>query len=211
MPADARPIFVDPSGRRRRRVLRVAMALGVLSALIAGLFTLSLLRMASLPRVPGLTTAEHRAVPSPLPSPPRRAKERDRFLEVQARRQLLSEIAQENRKLSVQNGALDRGNGETEAPPIVGAFYAGWQETGDHSLSDHADHLTHLFPVWLRLGLGSEVLDLRDWDPGLSPRNVHVLRICRDHGISIHPVLANAHEGSFDRQLAHVLLSDPAR
>ncbi len=198
---------------------RLTVGLGAVLLAVAALFAISLVSVPILPPVRGLSTAVRRAVRPALPLLPVRANERQRFLEAKARRRLLAEIASENRahqarlqavRAGSQGGAPAEGGGEA-SPPILGAFYAVWQETGVHSLRANADHLTHLFPVWLRLGPEGDDLDTRDWDPGLSPHNLDVLRICRDHGIVIHPVLANAHEGAFDSLRAHLLLADPGR
>jgi cellulose synthase/poly-beta-1,6-N-acetylglucosamine synthase-like glycosyltransferase/peptidoglycan/xylan/chitin deacetylase (PgdA/CDA1 family) len=191
-------------------VQRLTVALGAIFFLIAALFTLSLLSVPVLPRLAGLNPAVRRAVRPSLPAQPRLAPERQRFLALRARQKLLAEIRQEQRANHARQGRLAAAR-DSASPAIIGAFYAVWQETGIHSLGANADHLTHLFPVWLRLGPESDDLDTRDWDPALSPHNLDVLRICRDHGIAIHPVLANAHEGAFDSLRAHRLLVDPAR
>jgi cellulose synthase/poly-beta-1,6-N-acetylglucosamine synthase-like glycosyltransferase/peptidoglycan/xylan/chitin deacetylase (PgdA/CDA1 family)/spore germination protein YaaH len=196
-------VFADPTGRRPRWVLRIAVALGALLLAIAVLFTLSLLAVPVLPRVPGIGEAIRVIRPS-FPRKPERVHERSRFLEARARKRLLTRIqADETAARAVAH--------ETASSVVVGAFYAVWQGTGIHSLRANAGHLTHLFPVWLRLGPNADDIDTRDWNPEYSPHNLDVLQICRDHRIAIHPVLANAHEGVFDSTLAHVLLTDPAR
>ena len=206
-PPARRPIFVDPSGRRRRWVQRVTVALGGLLFVITVLFTLSLMSIPMLPPVPGLSAAVRRAAHPALPAVPARVLASRRFVAANARRRLLGEILREE-KASRLRQRLPR---DTTSTAICGAFYAVWQETGVSSLRTNADRLTHLFPVWLRLGPGADDLDTRDWDPALSPANLDVLRICRGHGIAIHPVLANAHEGLFDTGRGHLLLNDPAR
>ena len=189
---------------------RLTVTLGVVLLVVAALFTITLVSVPVLPRVPALNAAVRHAVRPPLPGRPVRERERERFIAARARQRLLAEIGREQRASRVRQRALGA-VARDSTPPIVGAFYAVWQETGIHSLRANADHLTHLFPVWLRLGPEGDDLDTRDWNPALSPHNMDVLRICRDHGIAIHPVLANAHEGVFDSLRAHLLLSDPAR
>lgn len=197
-------MFADSTGRRGRALQIVAVVGGSAVLGITALFALSLLAIPALPRLSGLGAAVRRAARPTVPRPP----QRERMLAARERHGLMNEIAHEEAghpRLRAPAPATD------VTPVITGAFYAGWQETGIHSLRANADHLTHLFPVWLRLGEDGEALDTRDWDPGLTPRNVEVLRICRDHHIAIHPVLSNAHEGVFDGVRAHRLLVDPAR
>ncbi|MFI5371299.1 MAG: glycosyltransferase, partial [Candidatus Eisenbacteria bacterium] len=93
----------------------------------------------------------------------------------------------------------------------MAAFYAIWQETGLHSLRANADRINVLLPAWLRLGPDAASIDTRDWNPTWVPHNRDVLRICRDHHIAVIPVLANAHEGAFDSERAHLLLADSVR
>jgi poly-beta-1,6 N-acetyl-D-glucosamine synthase len=203
-------VFVDASGRRGRWIQRLAVALGGASFVVAVLFSLSLVSVPLLPRLPGLTVGVRRAAAPKLPAVPAGERERRRFIAERARQGLLAQIVAEERA-SRTNEALNRAATAGATPVVVGAFYAGWQETGLQSLRANADHLTHLFPAWLRLSENGDGLDTRDWDPGLTPRNLDVLRLCRDHRIVINPVLANASEGLFDSLRAHRLLADPAR
>ena len=183
------------------------MASGAVLLLVSVFFTLSLVAVPALPHFPGLGAEVRRAVRPALPRRPARA----RLLAERERRDLMKQIAKD------EHGRLSRRRPVAPAPPagqspvITAAFYAGWQESGIHSLRANADHLTHLFPVWLRLDPEGQGLDTQDWDPALTPRNMEVLQICREHHIAIHPVLSNAHEGVFDSTRAHLLLSDPAR
>lgn len=196
-------VFADPSGRRGRTVQRLAVTCGTAFLLILAFFTLSLLAIPALPHLRG-TGIEPRSAPRPgLPPIP----DRRRQLEARERKKLIAQIAAETAR---RPGSRQSPASVVGPPAIVGAFYAGWQETGIHSLRANADRLTHLFPVWLRIDPTGAALDTRDWDPGLTPRNVDVLQICREHHIAVHPVLSNAHEGVFDPERAHRLLADPA-
>ena len=170
---------------------------------------MSLLSVPLLPPMPGLTPALRRAATPHLPKRPQGESERQRFMAIRARQRLLTEIAAEDRTRRGRLVPVARPAGPP-APVVVGAFYAVWQETGVPALRACADHLTHLFPAWLRVGANGDAIDSQDWDPQYSPQNLDVLRICRDHDIVIHPVLANAHEGVFDPERAHRLLADPA-
>ncbi|MBI1797880.1 MAG: glycosyltransferase [Candidatus Eisenbacteria bacterium] len=215
-PAGPKPVFVDPTGRRGKNLQALAVGVGGVMLLVIVFFTLSLLAIPALPHLPGLGPEARRAARPAIPPRPARG----RLLEARERRNLMKQIAEDQRRQGAARAAAaphtgaDSSRARHASPPpagrvITAAFYAGWQESGIHSLRANADHLTHLFPVWLRVDAEGQGLDTRDWDPGLSPRNVEVLQICRDRRIEIHPVLSNAHEGVFDSTRAHRLLSDP--
>ncbi len=107
-----------------------------------------------------------------------------------------------------------RGRGSVPADedsPIVAAFYAPWQETGIHSLRQNAANLTHLMPEWLHLDGDGESLDFTDWNPDASPLNLEVVKIARENGVAIVPILNNAEQGEFDPDRATKLLSSPQR
>lgn len=60
---------------------------------------------------------------------------------------------------------------------IVAAFYAPWQETGINSLRANAGRLTHVMPEWLHLSRRGDGLNLSDWDPKITPRNLSVAAV----------------------------------
>jgi len=95
-----------------------------------------------------------------------------------------------------------------EHPTLVAAFYAPWQETGIHTLEANASHLTHLFPVWVSLSPDGTHLDWSQASLEQVPLNREVLRIARQSGLQVHPVLTNAGDSGFDAQRAHRLLSN---
>ena len=204
--ARPRPVFVDPTGQRERGLQILAVVSGAILLVVCTFFTLSLLAMPALPHFQGLGAEVRRAVRPVLP--PRPARER--LLAERERKTLMRQIARDERAHPARSRAAARTAAPAASSVITGAFYAPWQESGIHSLRANANHITHLFPVWLKLDLEGG-LDTRDWDPGLTPRNIDVLQICREHHVAVHPVLSNAHEGVFDSTRAHVLLADPAR
>ena len=59
---DRRPVFHDPSGRRMRWTLRVAVALGAAFLALAVVFLLSLVAVPVLPRTLGLSEPVRRAL-----------------------------------------------------------------------------------------------------------------------------------------------------
>jgi len=202
----ARAVFVDPTGRRGRGLQILAVVCGAVLLVVISLFTLSLIAVPSLPQLRGLGPEAQRAARPRLPARPTR----EHLLAARARETLMKQIAKDERDHTLRRAPSPVSVGGDSAQVITGAFYAGWQETGIHSLRANAEHLSHLFPVWLRLDASGRGLDVRDWDPGLTPRNIEVLELCREHHIEIHPVLSNADEGVFDPARAHLLLADPA-
>lgn len=205
-PSPSRPVFRDPSGRRQRWTLRVAVALGAAFLALAAVFLLSLVAVPVLPRTAGLSEPMRRALRPHLPAPPARDAKLGRWLLARERRQLLASIAREDRARAHASAAS-----RDTSTAVVAAFYATWQETGLHSLRANASRLTHLMPLWLRIGPDAASLDTRDWNPEWTPHNRDVLRIANAHHVRVMPVLSNAHEGRFDSALAHTLLADPKR
>jgi cellulose synthase/poly-beta-1,6-N-acetylglucosamine synthase-like glycosyltransferase/peptidoglycan/xylan/chitin deacetylase (PgdA/CDA1 family)/spore germination protein YaaH len=208
MPPGPHPVFHDPSGRRRRWTLRIAVGAGAVFLVIAAVFLVSLVAVPALPPTAGLSVPMRRALRPHLPERLRTETRLERFLLQRERRRLLEAIAHEQRLAKTRAGltaAAGRGT------PIVAAFYATWQETGLHSLRAHAEHITHLMPLWLRIGADGASLDSRDWNPEWTPHNRDVLRIVNEHHIRVMPVLSNAHEGQFDTALAHRLLTHPEK
>ena len=188
-----------------RWTLRVVVAIGAAFLALAIVFLVSLVAVPVLPRTLGISEPIRRALRPHLPTPPPPHEVRLRSLMLQRdRRRLLEQLAKDR--------AVERQTKTTPAPgsPIVGAFYATWQETGLHSLRANAGRITHLFPLWLRLADDPAHLDARDWNPVYTPHNLDVLRIVRQHGLKVMPVLSNAHDGRFDPVLAHRLLIDTA-
>jgi len=183
----------------------LAVASGAILLVVVSLFMLSLVVVPTLPQLRGLGPEAQRAARPRLPARPTR----ERLLAARERASLLRAIVQDER-LHAARHAPSPARANADSAAITGAFYASWQEAGIHSLRANADHLTHLFPVWLRLDATGKGLDTRDWDPGLTPRNVEVLKLCRDHHVEIHPVLSNADQGVFDPARAHLLLADTA-
>ena len=182
----------------------LAVVAGAILLVVVALFTLSLVAVPALPQLRDLGPALQRAARPRLPARPTR----ERLLAARERASLMRAIAQDERDHASRRARVPASAPGDGTPVITGAFYADWQETGIHSLRANAEHLTHLFPVWLRLDASGRGLDTRDWDPGLTPRNMEVLQLCRDHHIEIHPVLSNADEGVFDPARAHRLLAD---
>ncbi len=199
-----RTVFHDPTGRRRRWLLRLAAVLGGIAIVVSAVFVLSLIFLPVFPASPQESESVRRAFIPGLPHLAARALRERHFLLGQARRALLKRIAGDERH------GTQRAPDSTASNGIVAAFYATWQETGLHSLRANAPHITHLLPVWLTLTGDGMALDFRDWDPALTPHNLEVVSIARQNHIQIWPVLSNAEKKIFDSERAHRLLSSPA-
>ena len=199
-------VFLDPSGRRWRRLKHAGLLSALAAAVGATLFTVSLLVVPLLPKLPGVSGPGARSFRQGVPFLPNRQERLNTYLLRKSRSDLWREIrrAQEASKRKVQ----------ASAPPaegIVAAFYAPWQETGLHSLRANAGHLTHVMPEWLHMDRSGGGLDTSDWDPAVTPHNLDVVQIAREHHVQVHPILNNAEGGVFDPVRAHALLSSPEK
>lgn len=201
------PIFFDPTGRRRKAVNRSSYLLGFAAAVTTTVFVVSLLVVPFLPRLPRLGTPAHpltRAGSYLLPGHQQRLS---RHLLEHSRTQLWREIANSLR-------ARPASAAVPTAPPkdtIIAAFYAIWQQSGLHSLRANADRITDLLPEWLHVNRNGTGLDFKDWDPEVTPNNREVVKIAREAGIDIHPVINNAERGAFDSVRVHHLLTSEGR
>ena len=197
-----RTVFHDPSGRRRRWLLRLTAVASGLTLIVCIVFVLSLIFLPAFPPSPTVPENVRRGLGPGIPKLSERAQRMRHFLFSRARHDLLRRIAVDEKERKVQ------------APPtpdngIIAAFYATWQETGLHSLRANAGHITHLLPVWLAITADGGDIDYRDWDPALTPHNLEVVNLAHDHHMQIWPVLSNAVKRKFDRDRAHRLLNSP--
>ncbi|MFI5280735.1 MAG: polysaccharide deacetylase family protein, partial [Gemmatimonadales bacterium] len=94
---------------------------------------------------------------------------------------------------------------------IVAAFYTVWQRNGLPSLAVNAERLTHLMPEWMHLSRDGAGLDTRDFDPLLEPDNQTVIKIARNFGLTVLPILNNAENREFDPERAALMLRSPER
>ncbi len=204
------PVFYDPTGRRRKAVNRSTTVAAVLLAIVTTVFAVSLLAVPFLPRMQGETAAAataRRLRASLFASHQQRLTH---HLLRRARVALWREIGAAPKPRAERPGARARGTPEPAArDTVVAAFYAIWQKSGLHSLRANADHLTHVVPEWLHLTRTGDGLDFRDWDPEVTPTNLDVVRIAREHQLDVVPLLNNAEGGAFDPVRAHTLLTSP--
>src|SRR5438046_1616081 len=126
-----RAVFVDPTGRRRRRFALTTVIVAAFLLAVAIAFTFTLFRIVALPHVTGLNTRLVREAHRVLPAQPIRSHEQSKFVELKARQKLLSEIEREalaSRAKQARAALLQPSVGPV-GPVICGAFYAVWQET----------------------------------------------------------------------------------
>jgi cellulose synthase/poly-beta-1,6-N-acetylglucosamine synthase-like glycosyltransferase/spore germination protein YaaH/peptidoglycan/xylan/chitin deacetylase (PgdA/CDA1 family) len=202
-------VFFDPSHRRWWWIKRIGTLLGLLSVLIVSVWLVSLFTVPLLPGFRGITEAIKRGLRIPA-----HKQARAQYLQKLDRERLLASINKDNKNRLAREAkgpvpTIQTGNS------IVAAFYAPWQETGLHSLTANASHMTHLMPVWVHLSADARGLDFRDWDPLLTPHNVDVLNIAHANNLNVVPVFSNAQltsngSGEFDAKRVHVFLHDPA-
>lgn len=200
-------VFYDSSGRRSRWLLIGSVVAAAILLGVVAIFLVSLLFVPAISTSPPATGEPRHSLAPPLAGLPTRANRLARFLEDRARRRLFQGIRTEE---SAHRARPAAGREAAEAPTIVAAFYATWQETGLHSLRANSSRLTHLLPVWLHLSRDGARLDYSDWDTLVTPHNRDVMRIARGSGLAIMPVLSNGTGESFDSVRVRLLLHRPA-
>ncbi len=186
---DNQPIFFDPEGKRTRRLSRIAVVFSAIAAVVTTIFVLSLL---AIPAIPGQASARRGNWIPGMPD----AKNRRQPLTGKARKELMADV--------------DRTKTHFRNPPksvnrIVAAFYAPYQETGINSLRTYVSALTHVIPEWLHLSRTGLSVDEQDFDLSANPTNAEVIKLAREHGIRITPLLNNGENGLFDPARVHKL------
>jgi cellulose synthase/poly-beta-1,6-N-acetylglucosamine synthase-like glycosyltransferase/peptidoglycan/xylan/chitin deacetylase (PgdA/CDA1 family)/spore germination protein YaaH len=193
-------VFFDPSGRRRRVLNRATLLAGVATGVMAVVFVISLL-LAPFVTPPGSAGTPARLTQGKAGSliAPRRARV-SRYVIQRSRAALAREI-KADRTRRTPPGSADS---------IVAAFYTVWQRNGLPSLEVNAERLTHLMPEWMHLSRDGSGLDTRDFDPLLEPDNQTVMKVARNFGLTVLPILNNAENRQFDPERAALMLRSPA-
>ncbi|HUJ15633.1 MAG TPA: glycosyltransferase [Thermoanaerobaculia bacterium] len=195
-------VFFDPSRRRWWWIKRIGTLFGLFAVVTLSIWLVSLFTLPFLPGLEGFTEPMKRTLNKSF-----------HFTRIKPEQYLLrkdrASLLGWYRKLQTKEKAR-KAQPPIEAPKIVAAFYAPWQETGLHSLDANAKHMTHLLPSWVHLGEGGASLDFHDWDPVMVPHNLDVLKTARENNLNIVPVFSNAELSDFDPGRAHALLTDPA-
>ncbi len=93
----------------------------------------------------------------------------------------------------------------SRSAPVCLGFYLPWEQSSLDSLRDHAHSMTHVAPVWLSLTDDIKI-DQRDFDPATNPNTVDVIRLAKENGLRILPLISNARNGDFSADRASKLL-----
>lgn len=159
--AHQRQVFRDISGRRWRRVRRVAVVAGVVTSALALALIAAILAPPLLPVVAG---GEGRR--ANLAQLPRIATTRRDRARIAARRRLFVERGGRRGPAAVRAGALPLGRGQPpararDAAPIVAGFYVNWDDNSFASLRAHVADLDWVVCEWAFLASGGDSLRLR--------------------------------------------------
>ena len=197
-----RAVFYDPTRRRWWWFKRLGTLFGLFCVVAVSVWLVSLFSLPLLPGIKGITEPIVRAAKKSIHI----QKHQDAmflFRQKRSRERLLNEIAKERARKNARAA-----KGPIQAPGIVAAFYAPWQETGLHSLRANASHMTHLLPAWTHLNTAGDDIDFRDWDPNTVPHNNDVLEIARSNNLNVMPVFSNAEMAAFDQARVHKFLTN---
>lgn len=170
----ARPVFLDPSGQRWRRVRGAALAVSVAATVLAALLVAAVLIPPVLPAVTGVRAERETGIV------PRWADARKRREHLAARRRLFATldrarpapaIRRERLPLPASAGANTRANAtragnataRTAAPrlPVIAGFYVNWDDNSFASLRAHAADLDWVICEWAFLGARGDTMELR--------------------------------------------------
>jgi peptidoglycan-N-acetylglucosamine deacetylase len=195
-------VFFDPTRRRWWWIKRIGTLLGLFAVVTVSVWLVSLFTIPLLPGVEGITAPIRRSIKRSMHLQ-RHQTALQLYLQKRARERLLREIAKQRtaKRLRAARPPIN-------APGIVAAFYAPWQETGLHALRANASRMTHLMPAWVHLNNQGNGLDFHDWDPSTVPHNNDVIDIARSNNLNIVPVLSNAQMSAFDATRAHAFLTN---
>jgi len=160
-----KPVFIDYSGRRWRRIRRTALAIGVLTTLIALVLVAS--EFFYPPSAPELTlaSANDKPIGRPLHRPATPFTKIDR-LRIAYRRKLAASIAGHRTPASRRPEmipVLDVGTGSrpTRTDAIVAGFYVNWADNSFTSLEQNYDKLDWVIGEWAFIPRDADTLLLR--------------------------------------------------
>ncbi len=188
----AKPIFLDPTGRRAWRLRLGAAAVALMALLLLLGFVTSI---AVAPQFIGggeALTSVHG--PWLLHKPERQL--------IATRKALLARIAADHR-------ARHKVAPIVPADMIAGAYFAPWMDTGLDSFRLHAGALTHIYPAWLSLNADGRSINTDFWRPDRSNSTKDLVLVARSNGVRIVPVISNAQSGEFDPVRLKRMLADP--
>src|SRR3954470_9356563 len=159
------PIFIDYSGRRWRRIRRTALAIGVVTTVIALVLVASELFFPPIPPELPLATVNDKPIGRPIQRPTTPFTKLDR-LRIAYRRKLAASIAGHRTPASRRPEmipVLDVGTGSrpTRTDAIVAGFYVNWADNSFASLKRNYDKLDWWIGEWAFIPSNADTLLLR--------------------------------------------------
>lgn len=163
-PSDGKPVFLDPSGARWRRLRRVALVVGVFSTVLAAAVVAGILVPPTLPGLP-----ERSATQGAIAAFPHFAASRGERERLVARRRLFATLGGRPRQgvlASAWPGALPLrkqavGVNGRVGDALVAGFFVNWDDNSFVSLRAHAGQLDWLVCEWLFMARGGDSLRVR--------------------------------------------------
>jgi hypothetical protein len=186
-----RPVFLDESGDRFRRMQRLGALVVAGAVLLAILFAATVFRAPTLSKAPLTPHASDRFPP--------------RVGSIKTERRLFASIARDE---AIRN----RIKPPVGAPAqIMGAYFAPWEPDAFVAFRAHASELTHVYPAWLQLTADGGGVSSEDWTPGSNKGTGQLTTAARAAGVKIVPVVGNAANETFDRARLTALAQSPAK
>ena len=159
------PIFIDYTGRRWRRIRRAALALGIVTTLVALVLVGSILLSPPIPPELPLASANNLPIARATTGRPGAFTKVDRLRTAYRRK-----LAALTRRYGTSSSrrpelvpALDVGRGHrpTRTDAIVAGFYVNWADNSFASLSRNYDKLDWVIGEWAFVPAGADSLQIR--------------------------------------------------
>src|SRR3954471_24961224 len=190
-----RPIFYDPSGRRRKR-FRLALGLFILLNILTVGTLFATIRV--VPAQPPLPVALERGAPRPPPTTTLLARTSKR-IDLAIRRLLGTQPPSPKRVGAKKATAVATAMNK----PLYVGFYAPWDAASTASLQRHIGDLDWLAPVWVTV-TGPR----HDFNVLPDPKGRGVINTAA-HRPLILPVVQNFANGEADQAGIQAMLADP--
>ena len=148
-------VFLDPTGRRWRRVRGAALTVGVATTLLTALLVGAVLIPPALPAVAGMRAGRELGIA------PRWATTRERRQHLAARRRLLAALHRVRPAPAVRSARLPLPSkldaarpqrNTSPSRPVVAGFYVNWDDNSFASLRAHAASMDWVLGEWAFLG-----------------------------------------------------------
>jgi cellulose synthase/poly-beta-1,6-N-acetylglucosamine synthase-like glycosyltransferase/peptidoglycan/xylan/chitin deacetylase (PgdA/CDA1 family)/spore germination protein YaaH len=212
------PIFIDYTGKRWRRIQRVALAVGVVTTILALVVIVSIVVSPSMPPELPLATANNLTIARATTGKPGRFTKVDR-LRTAYRRKLAAAMKQygtptSRRPESIPPSNVGTGGRPPRSDAIVAGFYVNWADNSFASLQRNYDKLDWVIGEWgfvprdadsLLLRIKPEVIELMNNRP-VETRPSLFLMITN---FVVAPGKDSA-AGVFDRDVLRKFLTSPA-